>query len=334
MAKYLLESQDEYAHKPTSDSNFNESVYVNGIDHETATGFWMRLGNRVHEGYAELQLCFYLPDGRLACQFQRPGITTNDSFCAGGMKYTVDEPHKAVSMQYQGEVMLLDDLDLLRDPRRLFTETEKQAIEITSSLTGTSPVYGGAPLDDKQITMYGRDFSLGHFFQHMRTVASVRIGDEVFNIDGFGWRDHSWGPRYWTNIHFYRLFIVNFDNGDGFTMLKITDREGFTRRVGVMVIDGELEEITDVDLITEWTDAKDPQRISLNIRTPRRAALMRGEVHTLAPLSNRRKLADGTELKTRIAEGFTKWSWDGLSGYGLSEYIERIENDVPVGYPM
>ena len=294
----------------------------------------MRLGNRVHEAHAELQLCFYLPDGRLACQFQRPSITDNESFCAGGMSYSVEKPHHAVSMDYQGEVMLLDDLNLLRNPRRLFTEAKKQTITVSSNLSSISPVYGGAPSDADQETMYGRDFSLGHFFQHMRTTASIRLGDETYEVNGFGWRDHSWGPRYWTNIHFYRLLIVNFDNGDGLTMLKITDRKGATRRVGVLVVDGEFEEITDVDLITEWSDLKDPQTIHLAIRTPRRATVMHGEVQTLAPLSNRRKLEDGTELKTRIAEGFTKWSWEGLSGYGLSEYIERVENDVPVGYPM
>lgn len=334
MAKYQLSEQDEYAHEPSADSNFNESVYVNGIDHNTGSGFWMRLGNRVNEGHAELQLCFYLPDGRLACQFLRPDIEDNRAFAAGGMNYTVSEPHRSVAMEYRGEVMLLDDLALLREPRRLFTETDKAEISIASELTNISPVYGGAPVDDDQVTMYGRDFSLGHFFQHMRTSATIQLGGESFDIDGLGWRDHSWGPRYWTNIHFYRLFIVNFDNGDGFTLLKITDRNGGTRRIGVMVINGEFEEIIDADLITEWDEFRDPSRIRLGLRTANRVAMMQGEVRTLAPLSNRRKLDDGSELRTRIAEGFTKWSWGDLLGYGLSEYIERVEEGVPVGYPM
>ena len=334
MAEYILSERDEYAHTPTTDSNFNESVYVNGIDHQSATGFWMRLGNRVNEGHAELQLCFYLPDGRLVCQFQRPDITDNKSFSAGGMSYQVGEPHRSVTMRYAGEVMVLEELNLLRDPRNLFAKADKQHIEIESALSSISPVYGGAPADDTQLTMYGRDFSLGHLFQHMRTKASIRLGNHTYEVDGFGWRDHSWGPRYWTNINFYRLFIVNFDNGDGFTMLKITDREGTTRRVGVMNIGGQFEEIIDVDLVTQWSEMKDPKRIDLGLRTPKRAVLLHGEVETLAPLSNRRKLADGSELRTRIAEGFTKWTWRDLSGYGLSEYIERVEDGVPVGYPM
>ena len=334
MAEYQICEQDEFNHPPSSDSNFNESVYVNGIDHTSASGFWMRLGNRVNEGYAELQLCYYLPDGRLVCQFQKPEIGANDSFSAGGMSYSVNEPLRAVSMAYEGEALILDDPNLLRDPKRLFTEATKLPLSIDATLECSSPVYGGAPIDDEQITMYGRDFSLGHFFQHMRTQATISLAGEHYAIDGFGWRDHSWGPRYWTNINFYRLFIVNFDNGDGFTMLKITDRGGHTRRVGVMSIGGELEQILDVDLITDWDQYKDPKQIKLCMRTPGRAAVMHGEVLTLAPLRNRRKLDDGTALETRIAEGFTKWSWGEMTGYGLSEYIERVEDGMPIGYPV
>ena len=334
MAEYRLLETDELNHPPSADSNFNESVYVNGIYHASASGFWMRLGNRVNEGYAELQLCFYLPDGRLVCQFQKPEIRDNESFSAGGMDYVVNTPLRAVSMTYEGEALVLDDLSLLRNPKRLFTEATKQNLRIDASLECTSPVYGGAPVNDEQITMYGRDFSLGHFFQHMRTRASITLDGQDYAIDGFGWRDHSWGPRYWTNINFYRLFIVNFDNGDGFTMLKITDRNGHTRRVGVMNVAGHLEQILDVDLITKWDQHKDPEHIELCLRTEQRAVVMHGEVMTLAPLRNRRKLDDGTALETRIAEGLTKWSWGDMTGYGLSEYIERVEDGVPVGYPV
>jgi len=30
----------------------------------------------------------------------------------------------------------------------------------------------------------------------------------VHAIDGFGLRDHSWGPRYWQAIYWYRLFVA------------------------------------------------------------------------------------------------------------------------------
>src|SRR5580692_7793396 len=89
---YRLDAQDEYPHIPSAEPHFNESVYCNGFDRRTGAGGWMRLGNRVNEGYAELSVCLYLPDGRIACQFQRPGISANDRFSAGGLSFEVVEP--------------------------------------------------------------------------------------------------------------------------------------------------------------------------------------------------------------------------------------------------
>jgi hypothetical protein len=53
----------------------------------------------------------------------------------------------------------------------------------------------------------------------------------------------------------------------------------------------------------------------------------------LAPLRNRRQVGDET-LTCRIAEGFTEWRWDGREGLGITEYIEFLEDGVPVGYPL
>jgi hypothetical protein len=56
----------------------------------------------------------------------------------------------------------------------------------------------------------------------------------------------------------------------------------------------------------------------------------------LIPLRNRRQDPDGNWLMTRISEGMTKWTvhsgpFEGQSGYGLSEYLDQIIDDSPVG---
>jgi hypothetical protein len=51
-------------------------------------------------------------------------------------------------------------------------------------------------------------------------------------------------------------------------------------------------------------------------------------------LRNRRKLDEKTTLVSRIFEAFTRFEWDGVVGYGQSEYIERIEDGRLVGYPL
>jgi len=332
MSGFRLETTDEYTHQAGPEPNFNESVYVSGFELERRFGGWLRLGNRVNEGHAELQVCLYLPDGRIACQFRRPGITHNDEFAAGGLSYRVIEPFRRVAMHYAGDIMVIEDPELLRDPGTLFKRAPTSSAEVEFELEAVSPMHGGEPLSDDQETMYGRDFSLGHFNQHMRTRGRIAIGSDAWTFDGLGWRDHSWGPRYWTNIYFYRLLIANFGPDRSMMLLKITDRDGHTRRQGVLQFDGVYEEITDIDLCTEWTAAKDPRAMHLGVRTAKRAVVMEGEVLTLAPLRNRRKVGD-EYLQSRIAEGLTLWHWDGRQGIGMSEYIELLEDGAPVGWP-
>jgi hypothetical protein len=122
---YLLDASDEYPHAPSAEPHFNESVYCNGFDISSGAGGWMRLGNRVNEGYAELSVCLYLPDGRIACQFRRPEIKTNARFDAGGLHYEVKQALRAVEMTYAGELLVLDDPDLLRDPEQMFKKARR-----------------------------------------------------------------------------------------------------------------------------------------------------------------------------------------------------------------
>jgi hypothetical protein len=333
MQGFRLSAQDEYTHTPGPESNFNESVYVNAFDAAGRFGGWMRLGNRANEGHAELSVCLYLPNGRVACQFLRPAIENNSRHDAGGLRYQVREPLKQVSMHYTGEVMLLDEPAAMRDPRAVFQQAPRAEADILFELAGNSPLHGGEPLDPTQQTMYGRDFSLGHFNQHANASGHLRIGAETFTLRGHGWRDHSWGPRYWTNIHFYRLFIANFGPDRGFMILKITDRNGLTRRCGVLQVDGEYEEIEDLDVWTDWTRDKDPHAVKLGIRTRSHRVRVEGEVQTLLPLRNRRKEGE-VQLESRIAEGFTHFQWDGRTGCGMTEYIEMLDQGLPVGYPL
>ena len=207
------------------------------------------------------------PTGGSPASFSGPSITGNDRFDAGGLSYAVVEPLKKVSMTFDGELLIVDDPNALRDPKTLFANGTKVPGHVHWVHEGEGPVHGGEPVNDAVQTMYGRDFSRCHFNQHCRVRGEIKVGGETFTIDGRGWRDHSWGPRYWQAIYFYRLFVANFPNGDGFMLLKITDKNGVTRRVGLLLVGGRYEEILDMDLSTQWSEQKDPRRVEIGVRT-------------------------------------------------------------------
>ena len=44
--------------------------------------------------------------------------------------------------------------------------------------------------------------------------------------------------------------------------------------------------------------------------------------------------ADGETLVSRISEGYTRFTWGDQVGYGMTEYIERIEDGTYAGFPL
>lgn len=333
MADFRLDPQDEYPHAPGQSSVFNESVYANAFDTRQKIGGWMRLGNRINEGYSELSVCLYLPDGRIACQFKRPKISSNERFSAGGLVMDVHEPFKRFEMSYQGELMLVTHPDQLREPEAGLKNVERVPAQVRWALVGVSPIHGGRPVRDDQPTMYGRDFSLNHFNQHVRVSGDIRIGDQSWKLDAHGWRDHSWGPRTWQVIYSYRLFMANFGDGQGLMLLRIADQTGRSRRLGVLMMDHEYHEVIDLDVTTAWSPDRDPQSASIAVRTARGTAEIHAEIVSLAPLRNRRPAGDQI-LVSRIWEGATRFTWGSRVAYGMTEYIERLDAGRLPGEPV
>ena len=81
-------------------------MYFNLFDHPSRLGGWFRLGNRPNEGYAEMTCCLYLPDGRVGFMFNRPTISNNDEFNAGGMSFSIIEPFKHLRIKYTDQETL------------------------------------------------------------------------------------------------------------------------------------------------------------------------------------------------------------------------------------
>src|SRR5688500_8399944 len=115
-----LEPADEYMHELGPEPTFNESMYFNVYDPAERVGGFVRLGNRANEGHAEMTVCVYLPDGRVAFMYKRPEIDHNLAFDAGGAKFEVVEPFERLEVSYEGKVVLLDDPLEMADPKKAF----------------------------------------------------------------------------------------------------------------------------------------------------------------------------------------------------------------------
>jgi len=319
-------------HELGPEPNFNESMYFNLYDPAQGVGGWFRCGNRANEGYAEMTVCLYLPGGRVGFMFKRAEISSNDAFDAGGIRFEVIEPFERLDVTYSGKVVVLDDPLQMADPKTAFTENPYAPCEVRIEYSGVSAMFGGEP--DKPHEKPGEEFAKGHYEQLIAGKGSIRVGDEQWEVDGFGLRDHSWGPRFWQAPWYYRWLTANFGPDFGFMGSRVARRDGDGTRGGFVWEDGQLHLCRDVQISTDW-EGEDThhQTVFATLRSADREWKVTGKVLSLIPLRNRRPDPEsGDMLVTRISEGMTEWTMeDGRTGYGLSEYLDQIIDGSPVG---
>ncbi len=311
-----IKAEDDYTHELGPEPNFNESVYFNFFDPHQQLGGFVRIGNRANEGYAEMTVIVWNPDGSAMFYYNKPQISHNDAWDAGGLKIEVLKPAEHVRTTYLGKALFLADPTAMRDPSAAFKDNPRQALHIDLEHFAVGPMYGhvGDPDDSNQ-------FARAHTEQHMRVNGSIKIDDrDAVDFSGWGLRDHSWGPRYWQAAQSYRWITGNY--GDDLGMVVTTNGEGIGG--GVFHEGEELVRIRHAELATEF-DANgyhNSLEAALELEDGRKRTLQ-GRVVGYIPLRNRRAGAN-----TNIGEGMTQYTLtgDGVDerrGYGLSEYLNN-----------
>ncbi|GBD27600.1 hypothetical protein HRbin30_02952 [bacterium HR30] len=312
------QAHHDFVHPNTGEPNFNESMYFNFYDRNHGWGGFARIGNRPNEGYAEVTLALYRPDGTALFQYQRPAITEHKELQAGGMRFEILEPARHLRVTYHGSAVFLQQPLDLEEPRKAFTSNPWQEVELRLDYYGLSPMYGGET--PAEATNPDLVFARGHTEQHVRAIGTLRVGGETIPIDALGLRDHSWGPRSWQSPAYYRWLTAEFDESFGFMGSLIHLQSGADLQSGFIFRDGSNELVHRVDILTEHDERTGYHRaLRVMLHTARGTTEVSGEVLTMLPLRNRR---DGKV--TRIAEGLTRWRLGSQVGYGWSEYLDQL----------
>ncbi len=332
--KVMVLDSDDLMHPNTGESNFNESAYYNFYDRSRRVGGFVRLGNRPNEGYAEMTICLYLPDGSVGFMFKRPEIANNDAHNAGGLKFEVLRNFEHHRITYSGKVCVLKNPLEMAEPAAAFKSNPHVPCEIALDYHAISPAWGGE-LREKTASGWesirsGADpsaqFAKGHFEQHGHATGTIRLGGGSaldVRFDGLGLRDHSWGPRYWQAPKYYRWLTMNFDETLGAMATITVNRDGSEHPGGFIARKGQPNiNIVKVNVETEFTGEQklhDRIKVTCNSEQGDEPIVITGKVISMIPLRNRRE-----GIVTRIAEGMTEWRWGDKVGYGLAEYLDHL----------
>ena len=310
-----LKAQDDYTHELGPETNFNESVYFNFFDPSQNRGGFVRIGNRANEGYAEMTVIVWNADGSAMFNYNKPEISHNDGWNAGGLKIDVITPAEKVRTTFSGKALFLQDPLAMQDPSKAFKNNPREMLNIDLVHDAVGPFYGhvGEPGD-------GNEFARAHTEQHMRVSGTLQLGDErPTPFSGWGVRDHSWGPRYWQAAKSYRWLTGNF--GDDLGMVITTNGDGVGG--GLLQRGDELVRLEKAVLQAEYqpgTQFHQSLRAEL-LTKDGDEHLLEGRVLGYIPLRNRRAGAE-----THVGEGMTEYLLDGEhKGYGLSEFLNQEE---------
>ncbi len=315
-----IQTKDDYTHALGPESNFNESMYFNFFDNARRLGGFLRIGNRANERYAEVTLCLYQPDGTVLFNYKRPEIETNDAFDAGGMRFEVVDPLVRLRTAYEGSAVFLTKPEQMSDPGKAFRENPHKRISIDLVHEAVAPVYGSSG-EGRESAEPEKEFAKAHYEQHMRVTGSLSIDGETTQIDAYGLRDHSWGPRYWQNIHSYRWLTCSFGPELNIMVSEVSPTRDVRHQNGVVIRDGKIDRVTSVNIDSSFepgTPFHRSMKASLGLESGETVSV-EGAVKGFIPLRNRR-----AGMTTHIGEGMTEYRCLGRTGLGISEYLDQI----------
>lgn len=321
----LCYCDDDYLHEIQSADNFSESnlfYYAGKTESGKTVGGIIRVANRPNQAYAEATVLYFPGDESALFHYERPEISDNTSWKVSGWDLDVITPGGIqFKSAYKGKALYLKDSRLLANPKVAYAQP-KVDFELDLMNFGKSPMAEfryQKKLDDPS----HKDISATKGLHQLTAFSGkVAVGENATEtIDGYGWRDHNWGPRNWQAFPKHVFYTANFGDERGFVLFQTEDGMGYFMHQGP----DKLFQVTDLDIVTDYAeDGREPTSMRAKV------TLDNGETHIIEgqqvgfiPLRNRRD-----EMTTHL--GYSLWNYqlDGHEdGCGVAEHLSQSKTE-------
>ncbi len=327
---------DELFHPVGDHPAWSESYYFNFVDPRTGVGAFTRMGFRPNDGWADALHAVYLPGGRVAFTYGRRTDLTPEAVAGFGsadpavanLTLRRGEPFRRWEIVYSGEAQDMDDPTVMllatRDRPEGWARPAHLDMAVTfEALAGPHYAVGGVQ---------------GHFEQTGRVRGTIRLGEQTWEVDGYGVRDKSWGPRTWQAPSgseakaagpaavergcFLNWFSMNFgaDLALGGACGRTAD--GSFRGKGWIQRSGHTLELPEVTITTAFDDANPLLHRTVHLEatdSEGTAITVDGTVLSICPTKIPRR--DGV---TFVNEGLARFTTDGRTGFGIAEHWHAV----------
>jgi hypothetical protein len=316
----VLGPEHDLAHPVEGDTAWSESYYFNCYDPAVDCGFYTRVGVRPNEGTIDVGIAFWVPGGGLAGIGHRreQHEMIERRLEVGPVTYELLEPAQRWRLRCDGEsrgaghVAMDVTFDALMPPIGGDGQ-ERSAADSSSAATRLS-------------------VGKGHLEQAGRWSGWIEIDGERVELGerALGNRDKSWGPRRWGGPKMWRWFSINIDQATHFGGIVIGTDDGDLHR-GWVWRDGEHASIAEWRVRSELADDGITHRrshVTALDKAGRQHELL-AEVIRVEPGS-----AGIKPSRTIVNEGLARWTYDGRTGTGISEYLHQLDEHARPVVPI
>ena len=322
----VLDERHDFAHPVEGDTAWSESYYFNCYCPDTDTGFFTRMGIRPNEGTIDVGMSIWVPGGGLAAlrHVRQQTEMIDEDMTVGPITYERLAPLKSWRISGSGDSTLGPvSMDVTFDALTPAIGADGQGKEGSGSSAATRSIVGK-----------------GHLEQAGRWSGWIEVNGKRAELgpDARGNRDKSWGPRRWGGPKMWRWFSINIgpasgapdDTGTHFGGIRIGTEAGDLHR-GWVWHEGESTSVAEWDVRTELEADGVTHKVTHLVVTDKagrkhelRADLLRVDPGPAGVRPN----------ATIVNEGLARWTYEGRTGYGISEYLHQLDGDARPVVPI
>ena len=322
----ILGPEHDLQHPVEGDSAWSESYYFNAYDPDADVGFYTRAGIRPNEGHIDLGMSVWFPGSEIGHmggrrEQQRMVDTVLE---VAGIRYELIEPMKRWRLSGKGEAHVRD----------LKTGTKRRAnVEFDVTFNALMPAIGsdgqgkegsGASAETR------KSVGKGHLEQGGKWSGVITCDGKPipFGANARGNRDKSWGPRRWGGPKMWRWFSINIDDATHFGGIRIGTDAGDLHR-GWVWRDGEHASIREWRVRTQLEADQVTHKVChvVAVDAQGREHELRADLLRVAP-------GGGTKNGTVVNEGLARWTYEGVTGTGIAEYLHQFDAEGKTLIPI
>lgn len=294
---------------------WSENYCFTAYDATTRTGLWLHLGRTPYDPRLWRELVtVYLPSGDFAVT-KGYFRSDNPSGPAGpGLRFDCVQPWNRWRATFDGAAVTETPANLTAN---LMSDGRHAPLTFDIDYQALSPVFEMGEEMQKQ--------SWGHVhYEQLCTVRGpIRYSDQIIDFDGVGIRDHTRGPRDMNGVDRHVWLHGIFPSGKAFVVLDFKSiGHRLTRAAILDGTDMRAARVLNSPLLTDQARAQDPYQIVLDdngTQTTIQAEILHDLTFALVP-ENEITIGVRKDLATHwLLEGQSRFTWDGETGYGLSE---------------